>query len=96
MELTDKDREEFNALADATLDPGVGDESDLSILRAARPEHQREQAKERRDLAFVRTRTRLAFQERRWLAGEPMYGKIAACCLKATRVPCKLVRTKDE
>jgi hypothetical protein len=44
MELSDKEREEFTRLADATLDPDLWDEADLPILRAARAEHEREQA----------------------------------------------------
>lgn len=43
MTLTDAEREEFMALAAATYDPDLWDESDLPILRAARAEHEREQ-----------------------------------------------------
>jgi hypothetical protein len=46
MELTDKEREEFTRLANATLDPGVWDEEDYPILKAARAEYEREQARE--------------------------------------------------
>ena len=49
MELTDSEREEFNALADSTLDPGVWDEEDYPILKATRAEYEREQARECRD-----------------------------------------------
>jgi hypothetical protein len=47
MELTDTEREEFMALAAATYDPDLWDESDLPTLRAARAEHEKEQARER-------------------------------------------------
>lgn len=47
MELTDAEREEFNRLANLTLDPALWDESDLPILRANRAEYERQQALER-------------------------------------------------
>ncbi len=50
MELTDKEREEFIRLADATLDPGVWDEEDYPILKETRAEYEREQERERADL----------------------------------------------
>lgn len=53
MELTDSEREEFTQLANATLDPALWDEADLPILRAARAEHEKEQAQERDDVPPV-------------------------------------------
>jgi hypothetical protein len=47
MELTDSEREEFTRLANATIDPGLWDESDLPVLRAHRAEFEREQAQAR-------------------------------------------------
>ena len=49
MTLTDEEREEFNRLANATLDPDLCSEEDLPWLRKARAEYEREQALERRD-----------------------------------------------
>ncbi len=49
MELTDSEREEFIRLANATFDPDLCSEEDLPWLRAAREEHEKEQALERRD-----------------------------------------------
>jgi hypothetical protein len=46
MELTDAEKEDFNALAAATLDPDLWDEHDYPMLKAARAEHEREQAQE--------------------------------------------------
>ena len=53
MELTDVEREEFNALANATLDPDLWDENDLPFLRAARAEHDREREREHDGLYLV-------------------------------------------
>jgi hypothetical protein len=46
MELTDAEREEFRALADATLDAELWDEEELPILRAAKKAAEEEQARE--------------------------------------------------
>jgi hypothetical protein len=47
MELTDLERAEFIALAADTFDPGLWSEDEYPILKAAREEYEREQAKER-------------------------------------------------
>jgi hypothetical protein len=46
MELNDSERKDFNALAAATLDPDLWDENDYPVLKAARAEHEREQAQD--------------------------------------------------
>jgi hypothetical protein len=46
MELSDSERQEFPRLAAATLDPDLLDESDYPSLKAARAEHEREQAQD--------------------------------------------------
>ena len=46
MELNDAEKKDFNALANATLDPDLWDENDYPILKAARADHERERANE--------------------------------------------------
>ena len=53
MALTDSEREEFIALAEATLDAALWDESDLPFLRAARAEREKEQTRERPKVVFI-------------------------------------------
>jgi hypothetical protein len=47
MKLTDAELEEFTALANATFDPDLFSEDDYPILKAARDEFEKEQARER-------------------------------------------------
>jgi hypothetical protein len=46
MALTDLEREEFLALANATYDPELWSEDELPILRAAKKAFEEEQARE--------------------------------------------------
>jgi len=45
MDLTDSEREEFNRLANDTLDPELWTEDDLPALRRARAQYEREDAR---------------------------------------------------
>jgi hypothetical protein len=47
MKLTDSEKEEFAALANATFDPDLFSEDDYPILKAARDEFEKKQARER-------------------------------------------------
>jgi len=50
MKLTDLEREEFIALAQGTFDPELWTEDDLPLLRAAKKEFEKEQAREPGDV----------------------------------------------
>jgi len=50
MKLTDLEREEFNALANATYDPELWTEDDLPLLRATKEKWEKEQAQEGADV----------------------------------------------
>jgi hypothetical protein len=48
MKLTDSEMQEFTELANATFDPDLFSEDDYPILKAARDEFEKEQAREHR------------------------------------------------